>query len=303
MNTFQLECFLTVAETLNFAKAAQILNITQPAVTKQIKSLEDELNVRLFNRSTRSVELTSEGRLLINDAHIIIDTTRRAKSRFFSKTEFPRTLTIGLRIPIHIRLLYEPLNELLQKYDTCRPKLQVDNVSTLMRALYDEQIDVLLDIETKKANYESISFKRLFEEQIFCVCTDKFPIYGMENVTIEQIRELDEYPLLLMYAPKTLNEIVNAENAYVGNRSQSMVRFCSTPEEVVLLAELGCGIAVIPEMTVPKLPRLRQIPVINDEKLSFGIYYKTATRNEIVRSFIDIMKSHFSSIERPLFLR
>ncbi len=303
MNTFQLECFLTVAETLNFAKAAQILNITQPAVTKQIKSLEDELNVRLFKRSTRSVELTNEGKLLINDAHIIIDTTRRAKSRFSSGAEVPRSLTIGMRIPMHIRLLYKPLKELLQKYDTCCPKVQVDNVSTLMRALYDEQIDALLDVETPKMSYDSISFKRLYEEQIFCVCTDKFPVYNMETVTIEQIRELDEYPLILMYAPKTLSEIVNAENAYVGNRSQSMVRFCSTPEEVLLLAELGCGMAVIPEMIVPELPRLRQIPVINDEKLSFGVYYKTGTHNELVRSFIEILKRDLSQIERPLFLR
>ncbi len=44
MNTFQLTCFLTVAETLSFAKAAKLLNVTQPAVTHQIHSLEEELN-------------------------------------------------------------------------------------------------------------------------------------------------------------------------------------------------------------------------------------------------------------------
>lgn len=48
MNTFQLTCFLTVAETLNFLKAADWLNITQPAITHQIRSLEEELNVKLF---------------------------------------------------------------------------------------------------------------------------------------------------------------------------------------------------------------------------------------------------------------
>lgn len=61
MNTFQLTCFLTVAETLSFAKAARQLNITQPAVTHQIRSLEEELNAQLFRRTTRSVEITQEG--------------------------------------------------------------------------------------------------------------------------------------------------------------------------------------------------------------------------------------------------
>lgn len=302
MNTFQLECFLTVAETLSFIKAAQIMNITQPAVTKIIKTLEDELGVRLFKRSTRNVELTNEGKLLINDAHIIINTSRRAKSRFASGAELPQLLTIGIRLPTHIKFLYEPIKQLLQKYDSCRPEIQADDISTLMRALYDEQIDVVLDIETKKTAYDSISFARLFEEQIFCVCTEKFPVYNMESVTIEEIRDLVEYPLILMYAPKTLHEVVNAENAYLGERSQSMVRFCSTAEEVHLLAELGCGIAVIPEMILPQSSVLKRIPVSNDEKISFGVYYKTGTTNEIVQSFIDILRRHFSRVERPLSL-
>ena len=65
MNTFQLTCFLTLAETLSFAKAARLLNVTQPAVTHQIHSLEEELNAKLFKRTTRSVEITQEGLFLI----------------------------------------------------------------------------------------------------------------------------------------------------------------------------------------------------------------------------------------------
>ena len=56
MNTTQLECFVTVAENLNFARAAAILHITQPAVTHQIVSLEGELDAKLFIRTTRSVK-------------------------------------------------------------------------------------------------------------------------------------------------------------------------------------------------------------------------------------------------------
>lgn len=65
MNTFQLECFFCVASTLNFARAAEKLNVTQPAVKHQIRSLENELNVTLFNRSVRNVSLTPEGELLL----------------------------------------------------------------------------------------------------------------------------------------------------------------------------------------------------------------------------------------------
>ena len=53
MNTVQLECFVTVAEYLNFSKASQVLKITQPAVTHQIQALEKELGTKLFLRTAR----------------------------------------------------------------------------------------------------------------------------------------------------------------------------------------------------------------------------------------------------------
>ena len=58
MNTQQLESFIQIAENLNFARAAEILNVTQSAVSSQIKGLEEELNTKLFYRTTRTVLLT-----------------------------------------------------------------------------------------------------------------------------------------------------------------------------------------------------------------------------------------------------
>lgn len=60
MNTIQLECFLMVADCLNFTKAAESLKITQPAVSHQIRALEDELGVKLFIRTNKRVSLTKE---------------------------------------------------------------------------------------------------------------------------------------------------------------------------------------------------------------------------------------------------
>ena len=82
MNTFQLACFLAVSDTLNFARAAQRLNVTQPAVTHQIRSLEEELNAKLFRRTTRSVELTEAGRLVLHDANRMMTIAMRAEKRF-----------------------------------------------------------------------------------------------------------------------------------------------------------------------------------------------------------------------------
>ena len=82
MNIFQLNCFLAVASSLSFAHAAKQMNVSQPAITNQIKTLEAELNAKLFRRSTRLVELTPEGQAFIADAKQIVAIAEQAKMRF-----------------------------------------------------------------------------------------------------------------------------------------------------------------------------------------------------------------------------
>ena len=83
MTIFQIECFLTVAEFLNFAKAAEQMNISQPAITRQIQSLENELGGKLFQRSTRVVRLTENGHVFKVEAQTIVAAARRSIRRFF----------------------------------------------------------------------------------------------------------------------------------------------------------------------------------------------------------------------------
>ncbi len=81
MNSTQLECFMQVAENLNFARAAEALHITQPSVTHQIHTLEAELNVKLFHRTTRSVSLTQAGLNFFADAKNILSLMKISKMR------------------------------------------------------------------------------------------------------------------------------------------------------------------------------------------------------------------------------
>ena len=259
-----------------------------------IKRLEDELNTRLFRRSTRNVELTREGKLLINDAQVIIRTSRRAIKRFSGNDEELTNFTIGVRLPSHIKFLTEPLRELLTKYDNIYPQLHIETTPKLLRALYDEQIDVVFDTENKIASYYNITFKQMFKERILCICAEKFPVYNYESITVEEIRSLVQCPIILLTAPQSLKEITDPEKAFVGNRTQSMVHLCSTAEEACLLTEVGCGIAVIPERIAPNSPNLHKIPVSDCREISFGVYYKNSGSNEIARKFVENIKHHLS---------
>ena len=95
MNTMQLECFLAVAEHLNFSKAAQSVALTQPAVSHQIRALEEELGTALFTRTRKSVALTRAGLQFLGDASSILRIASTARARL-SEPEAQSILFFGL---------------------------------------------------------------------------------------------------------------------------------------------------------------------------------------------------------------
>lgn len=82
INDWRLECFVYVAQTLNFSKAAKALNISQPALTKQIGGLEQTLGVQLFDRTTSKVRLTNEGFAFLDPAMKALDQLHELEGMF-----------------------------------------------------------------------------------------------------------------------------------------------------------------------------------------------------------------------------
>ena len=122
MNTVQLSCFLAVAETLNFARAAEQLHVTQPAVTQQIHTLERELGVQLFHRTTRTVRITEEGLAFLPDARQMVGLANRAVKRFASPDrQAVRTLSLGCHGYTQLFLLAPVLKELAAQYPDLHP--------------------------------------------------------------------------------------------------------------------------------------------------------------------------------------
>jgi DNA-binding transcriptional LysR family regulator len=82
MSLAQIETFLTVAETKSMTRAAERLRVAQPALSRQIKSLEEELGARLFARTSRGMALLPEGEVFLEHARRILDEIAAARRRF-----------------------------------------------------------------------------------------------------------------------------------------------------------------------------------------------------------------------------
>lgn len=129
LNSTQLECFLAVANHLNFSRAAEQLQLTQPAVSHQISSLEDELGSRLFHRTSKSVRLTQEGFLFTQYANEILNLSRMSRARMKEYRERGATrLGIGCRNTMELRFLRGPLEKLRREHGGPPPVMRDESV-------------------------------------------------------------------------------------------------------------------------------------------------------------------------------
>lgn len=287
MNTFQLNCFMTVAKTLNFARAAEQLNITQPAVTHQIRSLEEELNVKLFKRTTRMVELTPSGYLFINDARDILETAIRAKKRFENPGEQDIVeLRIGCQSHTYLRGMPMALERLRKLHPALHPRFQAEPVPVLRRLLQDGDLDVLMDFQEEEGQKRGVIYRELLKIPMVCLCAADHPLAGKEKICPE---DLEEEKLIFSSPMRSPSAVVRFQGALMGKHSMSDVCFSDSPETAVLLTRAGYGISFLPDLFLPQNPFLAKVPLDQAEEMSFGVYFRAGETDSILRDFVRIM--------------
>ncbi len=290
MNIFQLSCFLTVSETLNFARAAEHLNITQPAVTHQIRSLESELGAKLFLRTTHSVELTHAGLLFIDDARNIVTTAHQAQRRFEHMQEYKfSAFHIGCHIDGYPAMLPEALHEFAAAFPDIHPQIHMStSPAFLFRLLEEEQADLILSIKDPSSRHPGI-YKELINSPVVCVCSADHPLAGHVQVTKT---DLDKEHLILFDTTKSSFFSATFQGQMSAGRLPEELYFCESTPVAILLAKAGYGVFFLPECLVPEDDDLVTIPLENAGYESFGVYYRTLQKNQPLRQFIEFLKKY-----------
>ncbi len=162
----QLECFLTLTETLNYGRAAKRLYMTQPTLSFQIKALESALCAQLFRRNRRTVELTEEGALLIDSAKRVLGEMQTFQERVRS-----------LSTKRYLRVCCGPVGEcimlpaILRKLAEADPDFHVElrslGPTQHLEALQKKEVDVLLMVQPFEQ--PGISFQQITAESLIAV--------------------------------------------------------------------------------------------------------------------------------------
>ncbi|SME88506.1 transcriptional regulator, LysR family [Tistlia consotensis] len=237
MNFSQMRAFHAVAQTGSFSLAAQRLGVTQPAVTVQVKALEESLGTLLFVRGGARAELTADGQRLLGPVQRIVRTLEEIQHEMAATRELRRgLLRIGLSTPATVLSLVARYAAL---YPGIELALQVGNTDQLTADLAASRVDVIFASQiTCDAQYFNLALGR---QEIVLVAPGDHPLAARGSVTP---RELAGLPLVLREEGSVTRAVFLAALRKAGVEPRSVASLGSR-EMVKEAAAAGLGLGVV----------------------------------------------------------
>jgi DNA-binding transcriptional LysR family regulator len=238
----KLRYFLAVAEQLNFGRAAQELILAQPALSRAIKALEEDLGVVLFDRDHHTVRLTDAGRVLVAEAEGLLSRVGAARRRVRAAVGPITTLTIGFRPDI-------VSNEVMQRFGRAHPGVAV----VTQRIDCDEQcapvLDERVDIAWVRTPIEvsGVDIEPLFADREVLALPLAHPLASAAEIVLadlaaEPMLRSDSVPTQPTGKP-TEQRAAELPAACTGTPSVTSV---TSMEEKLEAVALGSGLALVP---------------------------------------------------------
>lgn len=287
MNTQQLESFIQVAENLNFARAAEVLNITQSAVSRQINSLETELGTKLFNRSTRSVSLTPAGISFLDDAKNVLKKLQLAALKIQNHTQSNvQILSIGCSNESNLFFLSEILSQCRLQIPELHPFVRVIPYRSILNLFIHGEIDILFGFKDDIPMRDGIIYKELTRIPICCAVPSEHP-YSQKNEINEN--ELLSGNIIICNSYEIPSKVANIQTRLANKFLPDSTYYCENLQVMFSLIKAGYGFAVLPdESSVDS--QITYVPLSGNAPISYGIFYKNTSKSPLIKNFLSIVQ-------------
>ncbi|MFD0675127.1 LysR family transcriptional regulator [Cohnella sp. GCM10027633] len=289
MNISQLETLLTISKTLSFRKAGELLNLTQPAVSAQIKSLEDEFGAVLVDRN-HPVALTDRGKVFLEHAEQILAIVEQLKQKLSDLNHIPQGhIVLGTTTSIAIQILPRVLSYFQNQFPLIKTSILSMSSTQVLSSVENGTVDVGIgylsdrspQVETNVLYYDTFEF----------VVSPRHPLATVPRAAIGMLKDI---PLILL-SPDTLGrrfvDRIFRENAIQPN----IVMELGSSEEVKRMVELNLGAAIVSKLSIASELRrgtLKMIPV-NELETSHPVGVMTKSGryvNSAMRQFLNDLK-------------
>ncbi len=293
MNSKQVECFISVAETLNFTESAKLLFISQPSVTHSIATLEEELGYRLFNRDKKQVSLTPAGRYLYKSLKALGSQYRNAvsRARLFGEG-YEKEMVIGCGSSVFEE---EFLPGVVREFRATHPdvylRFDISNMREKIALMHEEKIDLLLTTTLAGADPKRFDYRALRTYPMVCVMSAEHELAGRESVGVDDLADQGLILLDRACAPAEMQELqVTLERMY----RASIIAHVQDVRLSHLLMLCDMGVAVMPEFKFTRNAGLVAVPFAGTEQIPYGILVKQDEARDYVLDFARLVEKVFA---------
>ncbi len=243
MTITQLKYVLSVAEYQNFTIAAEHSFVTQPTLSMQIQKLEEELDVQIFNRSKKPIELTDVGRKVVEQAKIIVNESNRItdivhQHKGFIGGEFK----LGIIPTVMPTLLPMFLNNFTKRYP--KVKLIIEELTTeeIIRKLMDGHIDA--GLAATPLENEAIKERPLYYEPFVGLIPEGHRLFNQKLIEVDEL-EMDDI-LLLEDGHCFKDSVINRCRTYRTDNKKGFQLESGSFDTLVKLSKEGLGMTLLP---------------------------------------------------------
>ncbi len=257
----RLQVFFTVARLLSFTKAAETLHMTQPAVTFQVRQLEEHFNTRLFDRTHNRISLTEAGANVYEYAEKIFDLYAEMSNMIKEMTgEISGSLTIGASTTIAEYMLPSLLGDFRKKYDEVVIHLKVSNTEGIVSMVENNVID--LGVVEAPVGNKNLVVESCRNDKLVAIVPNNHPLASKPLIHVE---ELLDYPFICREEGSGTREVIEDYvcNAHGCADGLNVAMELGSPEAVKGAVEAGMGISIVSEATIAKEKKLGTLVAID----------------------------------------
>lgn len=287
MNTMQIACFLEVAHHLSFARAAETLYSSQPVVSYQIKSLEEELGIKLFARSSRSVTLTEAGTYLYTRLGPISRQLGEAVS--VAKAIQDREHAV---IQLLVRRLtdYSSLTSTIKAFSSLYPTAQVDifgpSDDSTCKLLLTGEIQLAFCYQYEIPAHSKLQFLPLKQVNYYVLVNREHRLCAYKELFMKDLH--GERLILADSELQKNSRLISKEK--LDELGIQVVSTYTTFDGMLLTVEAGPGFTIIPCGSKKRFSGLVKIPVRDLPHTYIGLAWDPATASPAVLDFIQTAK-------------
>ena len=281
----QLRILKAVATEKNFTKAANLLHLSQPSLSKQIKTLEKNLDILLINRENNKISLTENGKVFLQYSERILALCEESCRALMDLKNGERgNLTVGASQTIGIYLLPRILALFAQNYPQINLKVQVNSTRIIAKNVVNREIDLaVVGGEIPNDFKKNLLVEKFVDDEFSLIIAESHPFATKQTITKEDLYHLNFITLNSNSTIRKFIDTILIQNQ-IEIKQLKIIMQLNSIEGIKTAVSLGLGVAFVSSSAIEKELKLKTIKILKIENIKITRTLCIISRSECYKS-------------------